>query len=280
MLVVAQDRQGHGVADWLLLAHAKMEGIMRTSKLLVTLSAAVLLGLVTQNVWAQANNIARIYVLTPKSGMAAEFETALGQHAEWRREHGDPWTWIVHQVTAGANLGDYVIRSGDHSWSDFDAYDAGFGPEGSVHFNATVDPLMESVSSFITASDTTNVRWPDDPNSINLLQVRRYDLKPGQRPTFFQAINKYHQAIVQTNYPFHYAFANLVSGGPGPAVTVVFPYENWAAFQGPEQTPFQLMVEVYGQEEATAIFEQFFSTFTGTENWVIRVRWDLSVIPE
>ena len=96
LLVVAQNGQSHGVADWLLLAHAKMEGIMRTSKLLVTLSAAFLLGLVTQDVWAQANNIARIYVLTPKSGMAAEFETALGQHAEWRREHNDPWTWMVH----------------------------------------------------------------------------------------------------------------------------------------------------------------------------------------
>ncbi len=253
---------------------------MRNSKLLVTLSAAVLLGLVTQDVWAQANNIARLYVLTPKSGMAAEFETALGQHAEWRREHDDPWTWIVHQVNSGPNLGDYVIRSGNHSWSDFDAYDAGFGPEGTVHFNATVDPLMESASSFITRGDTTNIRWPDDPNSVNLLQVTTYHLKPGQRPTFFQAVNKYHQAIVQTNRPTHYAFTNLHSGGPGPAVTVVFPYENWAAFQGPEQTLGQLMVEVYGQEEATAAFEQFTSTFTGTESWVIRVRWDLSVIPE
>ena len=53
MLVVAQNRQSHGVADWLLLAHAKMEGLMRNSKLLVTLSAAVMLGLVTQDVWAQ-----------------------------------------------------------------------------------------------------------------------------------------------------------------------------------------------------------------------------------
>ena len=60
LLVVAQNGQSHGVADWLLLAHAKMEGIMRTSKLLVTLSAAVMLGLVTQDVWAQANNIARV----------------------------------------------------------------------------------------------------------------------------------------------------------------------------------------------------------------------------
>ncbi len=85
---------------------------------------------------------------------------------------------------------------------------------------------------------------------------------------------------MQTNRPVHYAFTNLVNGGSGPAVTLVLPYENWAAFQGPEQTPFQLMVEVYGQEEATAAFEQFTSTFTRTESWVIRVRWDLSVIPE
>ena len=280
LFVAAHDRQGLGVVDWLLLAHAKMEGIMRNTKLLVTLSAAVWLGLVTQDVWAQANNIARLYVVTPKSGMTVEFETALGQHAQWRREHEDPWTWIVHQVTSGANYGDYVIRSGNHSWSDFDAYDAGFGPEGGVHFNATVDPLVESVSSFITERDTTNFRWPDDPNSVNLLQVLRYHLKPGQRETFFQALNKYHQAIVQTNYPIHYAFQNLVNGGPGPAVAGVFPYENWAAFQGPEQTVAQLMAEVYGQEEATAIREQLTSTFTGTESMVIRVRWDLSVIPD
>ena len=94
---------------------------MHKTKTLATLLVALLLGLASQNAWAQQNNLARIYFIEAKVGMAAGFETALKQHAEWRKEQGDPWSWFVWQVVNGENLGSFVIRSGDHAWGDFDA---------------------------------------------------------------------------------------------------------------------------------------------------------------
>ena len=150
--------------------------------------APIDLGLVSQNVLAQQNNLARIYFIEAKSGVRAGLETALKQHTEWRKEQGDPWTWSVMQVVNGENLGSYVIRSGEHTWADFDAYDAGFGPKADVHFNATVASLVESASSALTSIDTTNVNWHPNNDAVNLISVTTFHLKPGKGPAFTQAV--------------------------------------------------------------------------------------------
>ncbi len=66
-------------------------------------------------------------------------------------------------MEVGENLGQFGIRSAGHSWADFDAYDAGFGPEGLVHWNATVAPLVESISSAIT---TVNLAISNPPMGV------------------------------------------------------------------------------------------------------------------
>ena len=111
---------------------------MRTKALLslVVATAAVMLTGIPAH--AQDATYARSYTVTPKDGMVAQFEAALQAHTRWRTENNDPWTWGVSTFEVGEAVGRYAIRSGGHSWADFDAYDAGFGPEGLVHWNATV----------------------------------------------------------------------------------------------------------------------------------------------
>ena len=111
---------------------------MRTKALLslVVATAAVMLTGIPAH--AQDATYARSYTVTPKDGMVPQFEAALQAHTRWRTENNDPWTWGVSTFEVGEAVGRYAIRSGGHSWADFDAYDAGFGPEGLVHWNATV----------------------------------------------------------------------------------------------------------------------------------------------
>ena len=252
---------------------------MRNPKTLATLLVALLLGLVSHTVLAQQNNLARIYYLEAKSGVGAGLETALKQHAEWRKAQGDPWTWSVMQVVNGENLGSYVIRSGSHTWGDFDAYDTGFGPKADVHFNATVAPLIESASSAITSVDTTNVNWHPNNDAVNLISVTTFHLKSGKGQAFTEAVNKFHTAIVEHNYPAYHAFEWNVNGALGQAVSLILPYENWAAMAGPEEPLFVFLARVLGQEELQKLGEAFDSTYHKEESMVVLLRRDLSVLP-
>jgi hypothetical protein len=99
---------------------------------LVVLVCLAVLG--TTVVHAQDNNLSRAYHAVPKAGMAAQFEAAVNAHTQWRKDNGDPWTWGVSVYDTGEHFGTYSVFSGGHSWADFDAYDAGFGPRGLLHW--------------------------------------------------------------------------------------------------------------------------------------------------
>lgn len=252
---------------------------MGNKKLFVGLLVAFWLGLLSQNIFAQSNNMARLFFVKVKTGEGADFAAALKKHSEWRKQQGDPWTWIVYQVVNGKNLGDYVIRSGDHSWSDFDDYEE-FSIKGAPEFYKAVGSHIKSVSSMITAGDTVNVDWPENPADVNLLSVITFNLKPGQVPAFRQAVNKYHTAIQENNRETYYSFAWNVNGAKGPSATLVIPYKNWADMQGPEESMREFMMRVLGEEDAQKLYEDFNSTFTSSESMIVRVRMDLSVIPD
>ena len=146
-----------------------------TAKPFFTLAAVVaasVLGGSTALAQANTPTVARSYTVTPKPGMVAQFEVALREHARWRAENGDPWDWNVSMHETGEDFGAYSIFSGGHSWADLDAYDAGFAPQGLVHWNATVAPLVESLSSAI---GTTNqeLSKPLHQGRLTLLSTSR-----------------------------------------------------------------------------------------------------------
>ncbi|MCG8605518.1 hypothetical protein MJD09_11035 [bacterium] len=95
---------------------------MRNIKVILALLLAFSLCLTISSALAQPNNLAKMYHVKVKAGYGAQFETALKQHVEWRKAEGDPWTWNVYQVANGMNLGDFIFRSGDHTWADMDSY--------------------------------------------------------------------------------------------------------------------------------------------------------------
>ena len=250
---------------------------MLNKNLLSGLIALLCLSFISQNVLAQDKNLAEIYFIKVKTGQDAEFEAAIKAHAEWRKQAGDPWDWFVHQVVNGENLGEYVIRSGGHTWADFDSYEE-FGAKASVEFFKTVGPHMEKSRNIITRVDTTNINWYPTPSEVNLISVITYHLKPGQAQVFTTAVNKFHTAIVENNYKAYHAFEWLVNGWTGPRVSLVLPYKNWAEMQGPPESFNDFMARVLGPEEVKQIGQDFAGTYNSIESFVLRIRRDLSVI--
>ena len=87
---------------------------MGNKKLFLVLFSTFCLGLLSQNLFAQSNNLAKLYFVKVKSGQGAEFAAALKEHVEWRKQAGDPWTWIVHQVVNGGLLKELSLQRVRH----------------------------------------------------------------------------------------------------------------------------------------------------------------------
>jgi len=246
-------------------------------RLVRPLAAAVLaIGLTLASGRLEAQNIAQVWTVKPVAGSGVGFESAFRDHLEWRKANGETWNWITYQIVTGPNQGDYIVRSGDHTWTDFDEYDAGFGPKGGLAFGAMVMPLTASVSLVITATDTSKTRLPDDLNEYSLLNVVTWTLVPGGEAAFNEAIGKYHAAITDADAPVFYAFINPVAGSTGPSITAVIFEKNWAGF-AEEGSMNEFMTEKYGEDGFAEIVEQFTSSIVSEETQIIRVRPDLSL---
>jgi len=96
----------------------------------------------------EAGDIARAFVVKAKPGMEQKFEEAYKKHIAWHEQQNDDWTWDTWQFQTGERFGQYMIRTEDHHWQDFDAT-ADFQVADGKHFTdtAAVCPPIHPPSS-------------------------------------------------------------------------------------------------------------------------------------
>jgi len=251
---------------------------MRTRALLSLVVATAALTLTGVTAHAQDATYARTYQVTPKDGMIAQFEAALQAHVRWRSENNDPWNWGVSTVEVGETLGRYGIRSGGHSWADFDAYDAGFGPEGLVHWNATVAPLVQSMSSAITTQNQAISNPPPAGRASAFVNVVTFQLRPGRELQFTQAITSATEILMEHDFGGYWVWSSAVSGGgPGPSMSLVSFHTSWADMAEPDPTFEAIMMQELGQDGFMEWNSELGQTYRGVESITLRLRPDLSV---
>ena len=255
---------------------------MRFPRIILALLVALLYTLDAPSALAQdapkQDVLSLHYDVKVKPGMVAAFEAATKQHLQWRADHGDPWQWQVYQVAVGPRVGEYAFRSNGHHWDHFDAYDAWSGP-ATAHFMANVMPYVESVSNTIDVMEMDVWRIPEDMSGHELFTVSLYHLKPHKGMVFDETVKKIHAAIVEHDYPIHYALMYNAVGGPDHIAAFVSPMKSWAEMQGPEQEMGAFMAKAFGPEEAGKLFEAFMTSFHHSESMVVRLRTDLMPPP-
>jgi len=244
------------------------------------LAAIAVLGMSIAGLVAEEEaNLHRMYHIQLKQGKAADFYNALGEHAAWRREQGDPWTWLVHQVDTGEHAGDCVIRSGGLKWSDMDGYDE-FGAKGSEKFWETVGKYTEDSSSWITAMDSRFTRYHPNQDKVRLVNVIDYELYPNKGEDFAKAVQVYHDAIMEHDYPTYYAFDWMVSGGTHGSVSLVLFFENWADMAPNEEDLEAFIVRVLGEDKAKEANEAFEACVKSSRSTIVRFIPELSIVHE
>jgi len=254
---------------------------MRTKTFLSPVVALVAVVLASFPAQAQEATFARSYDVVPKDGMIAQFEAAVKAHMEWRAENGDPWTWGVSMVEVGEDLGAYGFRSSGHSWADFDAYDAGFGPKGEVHWNATVAPLVESLSSTISSVDPSLSVLPaegSDRGPLAFVTVTTFHLRPTRAQDFREAVVEATEILKANDFGGYSVWTTpVVGGGGGPTMSVVSLHTSWADMAEPDPSFASIMIEEMGQEGFEEWFGNVSECYRGVESQVLRLRPDLGI---
>ncbi|WP_153638005.1 hypothetical protein [Prolixibacter sp. NT017] len=249
---------------------------MKKRTLLVGLMVVVMFGLTANGLFAQSKNLAKVYYVKVKDGESGAFQNALKQHAQWRMDNGDPWNWNIYQVVNGKNMGDFIIRSGGHSWADFDNYED-FNAKGSAEFVKNVSPYIAKITSEISANDTTLVNWYPNNDEVNLIQVYAYKLNPGHGMDFYNAIKAYGDAIKKEGRKDYYGVIWNVNGGSALVVDLVFPYKNWAEMEGPKEKWRDFTKRVLGEEKAKMVHDKLVNSYSDVYGYVVQWRKDLSV---
>ncbi len=248
----------------------------RTAMLsLIVLVAVVLTGVPAH---AQEQTLARSYAVTPMDGMTSQFESALKAHVSWRAENNDPWTWGVSTVEVGDALGEYRIRSGGHSWADFDAYDAEFGLAALVHWNATVAPLVQSISSTISMSDPALSIPAPAGTPLAFVNVVVFHIRPDRQEDFNELVRSATTILQEHDYGGYSLWTSPISGGgPGPVMSLVSLHTSWADMAEPDPTFPAIMIGELGEDGFAEWLEEIGQTYRGTESYTLRLRPDLGI---
>jgi len=223
-------------------------------------------------------DIAQTWHFKVKPQMVMQFEAALKEHIAWQKETEGVWGWNVFQVITGPRYGEYVIRSHNQHWEDFDANMEYFQKQV-MQFRLKVVPLLESIDCRIMQVDWKNTRWPDEEGKTRLIEVYQYYIKPTMMAQFNEARKELHEAFVKANWDGHYAWSFVRSGGVVPAAYLILPHGSWADFADPEKSYMEVLTEVYGEEKAAELVAKFRESIAKITSLTVRYRPDLSYKP-
>lgn len=248
--------------------------------LIVMTLCAIVAPLMAEEEEAPEMVVAKNHFVTVNPGQALEFEAAYKGHLEWHANKNDTWYWHTWQIANGQNLGQYIIRTGNHTWADFDEH-AEFSKEDSAHYLENVSGFVKKLSSTLVVVDPDITQWPEDYGIPTIVDVTVFQVT-GDWRAFYHTLKKFHAAIVEKEMPFTYSWSWVASGGedPGSTWVLVNPYQSWAEYGDSWEPAFWKMVEeVYGDFETDMIRKMWSKSVTHQQNFIAAYRADLSYNP-
>jgi hypothetical protein len=210
-------------------------------------------------------------MITPKPGQGAALESAIRDYHHWVADKPGSFRYTWYAIETGSNTGNYIARSGDHNWVDFDA-EHDWDEEAGAKFAADVAPLVEKVERRLTVEMSEFANWPEDWSGYTVFQVENWYVKNGQYGKFRQGLETIHKALTEGGFGQHYGFQSTTSGGKGNEIALVLAHKGYAGMADQDPSFFDLVSQALGGPEAFGEFmADWGSTYHSGENFVVRL---------
>lgn len=226
---------------------------------------------------AVTSSLSRGYSFTIKPGAEADFNKAFAEHTQWRRDNGDPWNWEVYVVVNGPLAGNWAVRSFGHKWADFDLYDSSeFTAKANEHWNSHVTKHLSSWDTSIIELKDELSKWNDE-RDYQYFIVQESRLKIGKQWHHLNALEGIGKVLKEEEWEGDWLVHVERNGGIGEAVSLVFPFENWAGMENPNPDAYAVILEAVGEEATQKMFDEFNDSIAEVSTNVFKRVPDLSI---
>lgn len=222
-------------------------------------------------------NLADVWIMVPKDGQSAKFETAFKSHLKYRQKQQDPRVWNTYTPVVGRDISFYVVRSCCLSWGDLDSYQQ-WSDKAKVleHWNKNVAPLVSSYEHYFNELDFANSHWPESNDGMKYFAVTQYRVKMGKRGSIVEGKKTLSDYAKAMKWPYYWSWSDQIGGKEN--LSLVIPYNNYADMAPPEVSFYQAIVKhLKSEDKAKEIFKQWSGNFKSTDYTIYRYRPDLSM---
>lgn len=220
---------------------------------------------------AQENDgIATTVLITPKAGHEETLVKAITDYHKWVAQFEGHFEYTWYEVLTGPDTGKYAARSGGHNWSEFDAeYD--WQKQADEVFASNVAPHIENAERIMTEEMSDFMHWPESFEGYTHFNIQDWYVKNGQFSKFRRDLKKIVDTLKAGNFPNHFGFYSIASGGYGGQVRLVTSHKGWSDMADEDPTFSDLMsAELGGQDKFDEFMADWGSTFKQGRNWTVR----------
>jgi hypothetical protein len=213
-----------------------------------------------------------------RSGSLQDYEAARKKHMAWHKAQNDPWVWEVFEVMTGPDTGSYLISSGDHQWKDMEAWVAKMADADAADSQASMGPYIAGTQREYWTQLNAISRLPSSDIQYPLITITTYHVKPGSDAALRAAIAKVNAALDAGKFPLRTIWYVLTNGGSSPTYAVVTPRAGLGEM-APSPSFLEVLEKQLGKPAADALVKSFFDNVVSANTELLRLRTDLSYLP-
>ena len=213
-----------------------------------------------------------------RPGTVQDYEASRKKHMAWHKAQNDTWAWEVFEVMTGPETGSYLIASGGHQWKEMEAWVAKMADADAVDSRASMGPYIASTERTYWTQLNALSRLPTSEALSPLITLTTYHVKPGSDAALRAAITKVNAALDAGKFPLRTIWYVLTNGGSSPTYAVVGPRAGLGEM-APSPSLLEVLEKQLGKPAADALVKSFFDNVVSANTELLRLRTDLSYLP-
>jgi hypothetical protein len=213
-----------------------------------------------------------------RPGTVQDYEASRKKHMGWHKAQNDPWAWEVFEIMTGPDTGGYLIASGEHQWQEIEAWTARMADADAADSRASMGEYIASTQREYWTQLNAISRLPTSEARSPLITMTAYHVKPGRDAALRTAITKLNAALDAGNFPLRTIWFVLTNGGSSPTYAVVAPRAGLGEM-APSPSLLEVLEKQLGKPAADALVTSFFDNVADAKTELLRLRPDLSYLP-